>query len=249
MVVEKDDWNPTCNRFVAFLDIMGFKNLVQNSNHNTIYKILDPFSNEIMLFNVLGKTLYNNQSLVNVRPVLFSDSILIVSKNDNSKSANHIMASATFILYSALSKKIPIKGAIAYGKQTAFFSKSMFFGKPLIDAFELQNELDLYGIVLHDSAEKRLNDLNEINVQKKVGHIVWYSTPMKSGNINHYLVNWAKPELVKTMKETKDPIELVQNLYNNVSGKPRKYVDNTLDFLKWIKEKKANKKHANQKHA
>jgi hypothetical protein len=50
---------------------------------------------------------------------------------------------------------IPLKGAIAFGNFSANWDQSVFFGKPLIDAFELHNDLDMYCAILHSSAEKK----------------------------------------------------------------------------------------------
>jgi hypothetical protein len=56
---------------------------------------------------------------------------------------------------------------------------------------------------------------------------------MKSGEINHYVVNW--------YNFYTNIAEELSQLYLNVSGAPRLYVDNTLEFVNWlIKEKKAS---------
>lgn len=38
------NWEPTCNRFVAFLDIMGFKDMVSRKKHADIYNMLNSIS-------------------------------------------------------------------------------------------------------------------------------------------------------------------------------------------------------------
>jgi hypothetical protein len=238
MEEEKTFGKETCNRFVAFLDIMGFKDLVLKTSHKGVYNKLAPFSDELKVIDGLGTVNIGRQSMINTRLMIFSDSIILISKNDNMRSAGHIILSVGLILFHAMSKKIPIKGAIAYGKQTADFKKSLFFGKPLIDAFELQNELKLYGVVLHDSVEKRMTEIDEIEYLKNHDFLKWYSIPMKSDRINHYLVNWTD----KLIIEKNDPSKMVSSLYNSVSGKPRKYVDNTLEFLDWLKKEEAKRK-------
>jgi ABC-type Zn2+ transport system substrate-binding protein/surface adhesin len=57
---------------------------------------------------------------------------------------------------------------------------------------------------------------------------------MKYGNVYHYIIDWTF-----SLNDNKDPFELVEKLYNSVSGKPRKYVDNTLEFIRWSAEEKA----------
>ena len=76
------------------------------------------------------------------------------------------------------------------------------------------------------------------------GYVKSYYTPMKSGNISHYLIDWTtEPEREKHLSE------IFLHLYNNVSGSPRKYVDNTYDFVKWLVNNKSilNKKRSNKR--
>jgi len=40
----KKPWNLTDKRFVCFLDIMGFKDLVMRNSHDEIYKMLNELS-------------------------------------------------------------------------------------------------------------------------------------------------------------------------------------------------------------
>lgn len=40
----KKSWSPTSKRFVCFLDIMGFKDLVMRNSHKEIYDLLTKLS-------------------------------------------------------------------------------------------------------------------------------------------------------------------------------------------------------------
>jgi hypothetical protein len=53
---------------------------------------------------------------------------------------------------------------------------------------------------------------------------------MKVGKITHQLVDWTCV--------CEDPEKKVENFYKSVSGKPRVYVDNTLEFVRWITARK-----------
>lgn len=223
MVKEYTKWKNTCKRFVAFLDIMGFKELVLRNSHEDVYKTLKSFRDSID--EVEQSAITNEKNTVKV--IIFSDSIILVSVDDLAESANDMLFHVSAVFFKAFEQGIPMKGAIAYGEQTADFDNSLHFGGPLIDAYELQDELLLYGVVLHHTMEKRLIELEMIE-NCKGADIFKYPVPMKSGEINHYLVSWdwfeKKEEAVKT----------VSAFYNNVSGNPRKYIDNTLDFTNWL---------------
>ena len=172
----------------------------------------------------------DNDSLV--YPVSFSDSIILFSDDDSENSAIDIILNAANILSEAIKNEIPLKGAIAFGKMTIDKDKSLYFGQPLIDAYELHKELEIYGVVLHHTTQKRLEELG-------MGHLLTslflgqYLVPMKSGKISHHFINWA------FMSEK--PLDSVNKLYNSVSGSPRKYIDNTLEFLDWLEKEKAKR--------
>lgn len=241
MTEENKLWNETPNIFVAFLDIMGFKDRVFREEHKDVKKMLESLRPAIEEIEKEAKkrlqgqiTLQEKEKTANtassfIFPVSFSDSIILFSSDDSSDSGVDIILDAAVILSEAIKNEIPMKGAIAFGEMTVDIDKSLYFGKPLIDAYELQNELQLYGIVLHHTAEKRFKDL-------KMEHILGsslagnYSVPMKSGKINYHFLNWG------FMSE--NPMDSVNKMYNSVSGSPRIYVDNTLEFVQWVLAKK-----------
>jgi hypothetical protein len=225
-------WNIICNRFVAFLDIMGFRELVLRRTNRAVYEMLKSFRPTIT--SVEGDFRFiSDESEISVitKTVMFSDSIILISNDDSINSSLNIISDAGWIISNAVKQRIPIKGAIAYGKQTADFKQSLHFGKPLIDAFELQNELQFYGIVLHHSVEKHL--VEALSAPILEGLLIRYPVPMKSGKINHYIVDWTSQ-----LEEENDALRLVSYFYHNVSGKTRLYVDNTMKFVQWLAERK-----------
>jgi hypothetical protein len=256
MVERKKAWNNTCNRFVAFLDIMGFKDMVFRKSHEDVKKMLESLHPTIKLFEDLIKGEFKikelkekleedySPSIPLILPVSFSDSIIFISGDSSISSLAALLEYIKIVFFQAISEGIPMKGAIACGEMTADKDNSLFFGRPLIDAFELQNELQLYGVVLHNTVEKRFS---ELKMQKYFENydIFKYSVPMKSGKITHYLIDWTQGLFAHN--ELKDHIQdaiiaFSSDLYNNVSGAPRMYVDNTLEFVRWVTKKKAKLK-------
>jgi hypothetical protein len=238
-------WNNTCERFVVFLDIMGFRDRVFRGSHGDVKKMLESLHPAIESIEKLAinmdqyitiKTHEDDHSLKisAVFPVSFSDSIILISNEASIFSAFKIFTNARSILSKAIDEGIPMKGAIAYGEMTADLDNSLYFGRPLIDAYELQKELQLYSVVLHHTMEKRLTDIQGISPFEKYGLICKYPVPMKSGKINHYVVDWTF-----LSEKEKDPLDSINMLYNYVSGSPRLYVDNTIEFVRWVTEKKA----------
>ena len=96
-----DDRN-TSNRFVAFLDIMGFKERVARTNHSELRKLLTDFNKDITTH--IGK--YQNSE---IELSQFSDSIVLFSKDDNQESLKTLAEVARGIMQTAIKRHIPIR--------------------------------------------------------------------------------------------------------------------------------------------
>jgi len=254
----------TCDRFVAYFDVMGFKNRIFRDNHDDVLAMMQKLQVSISGIKEIGEASLEYKktgksdrfgkiakdsispeilkmfaSSLRILPVFFSDSILLVSEDDSDENIFGIIILSSFLFASSLIDQIPMKGAIAYGRQTADFDNSLYFGRPLVDAYVLQEEMCLYGAALHDTMESYLKTKKGvIDTLIKSNLLHWYKTPLKQCKVNHYCLNW-KPILV-SLNEGK-PEEVVSRLYDTVSGSTRCYVDNTLDFVNGIETNKPKK--------
>ncbi len=222
----EDDWNPTCERFVACLDILGFKDRVANSTHGEIYQSLEKFS---QFRDIVEST---NLLTNSVKVVLFSDSIFIFSKDNSVESFDDIVKSTSFLLNISLRDNVllPLKGSLAYGKLTVDTINQIYFGQALIDAYLLEQEIHYLGVVTHHSFEKFIiqnkESLLKSNGVDKILPIL--ETPLKSSNVKHRNFNIRK-SYIENLKN-------LEKLYLNVSGKPRIYIDNTFKVLEQLEK-------------
>jgi hypothetical protein len=231
-----DDWNVTNNRFIAYFDIMGFKDFVYSNDHDEVLKKMDFLATEIIkpidkIANEIStgvKSIYSSTTNA-VKPIIFSDSILLISEGKNPDDIQSILDMSVFLLAMCFKRSIPINGVISHGLFTADFNKSLYFGKPLIESYLLQKELMYYGCICDHHVEKIINEHPSNKYQ-----LIHYPTPFKSGDVTHLNLNWI--EYLKGCGSTLPKefyIKLVEQFYFSVSGNPRKYVDNTLNFIKY----------------
>ncbi len=205
----------TTNRFVAFLDIMGFKERVARTNHNKLLEQLTEFNKAISSY--IGK--YKGTE---IQLAQFSDSIVLFSNDSTKRSLKTIAEVTRGIMQTAIKQMIPIKGAIALGQITCDIPKQLFFGQALIDAYLLEENIHYYGILIHHTAESSVIRLgSDNNIFKDI------KAPLKSGKISHYELSWYTDEM-SNISEIKDALN---NLRQTVSDAPRKYIDNTIDVL------------------
>lgn len=209
------------NRFVAFLDIMGFKDRVARTKHNVLLSQLEKFNRDITQY--IG--IYEHMGL---QLAQFSDSIVLFSNDDTLKSLEAIGEVASGVMRIAIQQQIPLKGAIAQGQITCDISKQLFFGQALIDAYLLEESIHYYGVLVHHSAEQSVIDLNKTSrLFKDV------KAPLKSGKISHYELSWyvnnGLPDRTEQLAQIR---KALNHIRQTVSDAPRKYIDHTLEVMK-----------------
>ena len=147
---KKKPWNPTDKRFVCFLDIMGFKDLVMRNSHDEIYEMLMELSKHRT--SLESKNLPSKYA-DSLKTVSFSDSIVVFTKDDSIASFDLLTIAVSWLFAKAMEDGIPMKGAISCGEMSINITRQIFFGQPLIDAYLLEEDVAFYGIVVHNTVE------------------------------------------------------------------------------------------------
>lgn len=212
----------TVERFVVFLDIMGFKDRVARNAHSEVLRQLETFQKVISTYVAEVKS-------SSIHVALFSDSILLFSEDGNKKSLKAIASVTSKIMLAALQQEVPIplKGAIAKGKVTCDTVKQLYFGQALIDAYMLEENVKYYGVLVHHSAEKDARRLEGKGFRNAQAFL-------RSGSIFHFELDWYGAENGRGFGKTLE--QCLQDLRSSVSDEPRKYIDNTLSMYEKSKE-------------
>ncbi len=236
--MEQNNWAITANRFVAFFDIMGFKDLVERNSHKEVVDKLNTLKNALKTLEIANvDERFKKYDMEETKSITFSDSIIIFSKSDTIKDAKKILLDSAWIVNAALQIGLGIKGAISHGEITVDFRESLFFGRPIIDSFLLQDQLHLYAAILDNNFEKKINAFSLDDTFKDL--YISYKACIKTGKVSHNLICPPK------VKDVQAQIGFTNKIYEAVSGSPRIYVDNTLDFLDFVLKEK-NKKEGNE---
>jgi hypothetical protein len=213
-------WEPTANRYVAYFDMLGFKDFSYRSPHFEVLARMRLLKQKVSELDVADP-----ESPSKVRATIFSDSVLVVSEDLSQPSTDEILMASEWLIYAFVLEGILAKGAIAAGTFTADFEQSIFCGRPIIDAFLLQDELVACAAVLHHTAEGAIEMLGtdaEVILPKRVPIV------LREGVVNHRVVDW------RGNLKPIEAIRQVEKLYTNVSGKARRYVDNTLGYTRLL---------------
>jgi hypothetical protein len=156
-------------KYLLYLDILGFKELIKERTPEDIYNIIDKClaeSYEEVRFTDLFSTLY------------FSDTIIFYQTSEMSIfSAFFVITGIARGIYTKLlTEGIPVRGAISFGefivKLDSEGRNSIYFGDALIDAFDLEKKDEWVGIVISSLAYNNvltdlINSLNDIDFVKR----------------------------------------------------------------------------------
>ena len=116
--------------------------------------------------------------------------------------------------------------AIAKGDMVFDLENQLLFGKALVDAFLLEEELCYYGIVFHESMEESIIDMHKDMPIEDI------SVPLKKGKSKHYHVAWYKVKANLQKGDISDiALGWMKEIRKTVSGNPRVYLDNTIEII------------------
>ncbi len=162
-----------------------------------------------------------------IHTYIFSDSIVIYSDDDSPDGAYQIFEYSQLTISKSLASGTLLKGAIAHGEFTADKKYNIYFGIPLIDAFQLEEEMKVSSIILHHTCEKYIDSLSDPRFEH---FFIDTSTQLKSGKVRQRHLNW-----MLEFKNTDD--RFYQTFYNQASGPARIYIENTKDLISSLNKK------------
>ena len=251
-------------QYIALLDILGFKDIINNNPHEEIVQLFDNF--RIYLQKSLSKNrttsdnwgrLTYDVSETTINSNIISDS-LVFWTNDNKACGlfDLIECLETFTKFCHNLPKIFLRGGITYGdfffdyngvirgKDTLVIHPIMV-GKALVDVYEIEKNLQISGCIITDKAlkEASLNDktmfdqkFNEFVLERK---IVEYEMPTKTGIIKSWTINWVNDVADPNLDEILAGFSSFNKRTDDEGVKEK--IKNTISYYKYIKHNIYNK--------
>lgn len=217
-----NSWSEDKKRLILYADIMGFKDTIFSTSHLDLKKRL------LMFRKSFEKKIEPLCTGDYMRFVQFSDSIIIVVNGIDSKMVNLVTKAGVILMHEAMKAEFPIKGVLAQGIFTYDKDNELYFGRPLVNAALLHDELYYYGIVVHHSAEKSIKKNISIDCPYMISPV-----NLKKGKTSHYHLIWNMMKInLSPGNITDDAIKWLEKIQESVSGAPRIYIDNTIAIIK-----------------
>ncbi|PHO06810.1 hypothetical protein BFT35_08990 [Thermoanaerobacterium thermosaccharolyticum] len=144
-------------RYVAFLDILGFKNIINNFNGhiNELGNILNSKFRAAIYAGLTEKevdinVIEKNVQSIELSPMIdfyqFSDSIIIYTDNDDIDRLEKIIRSLNILMARSILEGFPLRGALSKGDM--FIKPPIIIGEPFISAYKLEEQQEWAGIII-----------------------------------------------------------------------------------------------------
>jgi hypothetical protein len=247
-------------KYIAFLDILGFKEIILNNPHEKVVELFENFRIYVQRSIAKGETKEDNLGRMvsdvsdsTINSNIISDS-LIFWTNDNKASGlfELIECLQLFTTFCHNLPKIFLRGGITYGdffydysgiikgKDGALMVHPIMVGRALVEVFQLEKQLEIAGSIISNEAieEARANDeeffdkkWRELSEEKK---IVKYNMPTKREAINVWTINWVNAVTHPTLDEL---IKGFSN-FNKRTDHPdiQAKIMNTIGYYQYIKQ-------------
>lgn len=134
----------TKNRFIAFMDIMGIKNLIKTEGVKKIYMLYAEIDD-------ITKVYRKNNLIINY----YSDSIMAATIDDSVDGYESLVLFCARIEAYCIEKGYAVNGAISYGSITIDTERNIWLGEPLASIYDLQNKILFYGVALDATAYEK----------------------------------------------------------------------------------------------
>jgi hypothetical protein len=224
----KDKTYNSSTNFIAFLDVLGFKEIINANSHNYVVDLYDQVLDKIVIESIYqsnAEYVLTNKTEptikeTHINSLLVSDSLILwTNKNDIINSFMDIIICIKYLMFNAFKNGLALRGCIEKGEfnfvkkthETNISNYSLsIVGKALTEAYLNESKQNWAGCVISEKAissfnqqiqEKKKNNIDTVSLQTLINHkfIVPYQVPYKTGNIKEdYVIDWTNLFTPKT---------------------------------------------------
>lgn len=237
------------NSFVAFFDVLGFKNMVEKNSHEYLmdiydfglYESLDQAEN--MTNTILRLiTPENELESLKVKIYVISDSVIFIQENLTQRGLLYIISYCRILIGMAIADGIPIRGGLSYGPVSIDDKRgTTIVGLGLTKAYNIESKQQWAGGIIDKECfeivpKERIDLVDHLIKNKENPIITDYNVPLKDGTSKKELVfDWTIYNLIKSEDDIRKSF-LKHNKEVNQSVQVK--IENTVKFFNDIKNTK-----------
>ncbi|SRX51959.1 hypothetical protein [Aequorivita sp. CIP111184] len=204
------------NSFIAFFDILGFKNLVEKNSHEDLKIIYeDMIYQSLELAEKYWNMIYPNitpneeKKTLDIQTYVISDSIIFIQNSITERGLLYLISVCKVFLSATMGDGIPLRGAISFGPVTIENKRgTTVFGLGLTRAYELESQQQWSGAIIDKECfeiipqiEKHSKLIDRLLQNKINPLIVKYMVPLKTGLSEQFAFDWTEYAFLKTEKD------------------------------------------------
>ncbi|MFD1144537.1 hypothetical protein ACFQ4C_25645 [Larkinella insperata] len=204
-------------KYIAFLDILGFSDIVENNTQEELDTFVDFLIRDIqnsMVSTEVGKTkmrlshygftpdLYEAK----LNSLLLSDTLIFWSNDDSEESFHEIVKTVSFLMnFEAYYSHVALRGAITVGELSfvdyrithplLMVDQSTIYGKAIVEAYRIEKEQQWMGCVVTQRALGHY--MTQQSSQERTDslladYLIEYEVPYKAESRKEYVVKWPR---------------------------------------------------------
>ncbi len=245
--------------FIAFFDILGFKEIVNNNNLTELKKLFEHLLRDTQTA-VSGET-YLQMNASEIIPDLknqkvnclhISDSIVFWTNSNTEEDFKEIVSVCHSFYWRSLKTTFPLRGCLTYGEidfnpdtikiigGVNFYNYSLI-GKGLVDAYQKADAIEFAGCLLDMQAIKQVQDktINDLIYDQK---ICMYKVPFKTEfNYEHVFRPIKGTHNDVSFRNTANGIKKLftdasKSDVNKMPESVKNKLNNTIDFISYFRE-------------
>lgn len=235
--------------FVAFFDILGFKDLVSNNSHEELLEIYD-----FALYDTLHSMLPSLRMIYGIVPELgtkeietleiyvISDSVIVIQKDTSMKGFLYLLALSRIVLSSAMGGGIPLRGGISIDEISVIKNEygTTILGKGLTKAYEIESSQSWSGAIVSSECfeflkEPEANNLADHLIKVKQSVLIRkYDVPYRDNSVERYVIDWTNYNLIKSENDVIQAFS--QHNKSTDLERTQIIIKNTVEFYRWMKK-------------
>jgi hypothetical protein len=247
-------------RYVALLDILGFKDLINKNPHEKVMELFNNFRIYVQMSLAKEKTTFDARGRMvsdlsnsSINSNIISDSLIFWSNDNEIESFFELVECLHSLIYFCHNRPfIFLRGEITYGnfsyehngairgKNNTLIIHPIMLGKALVDAYEIERQLQIAGCIIDPKAIEAAKNANFKGFNEswegliKEQKIIEYSMPLKNGSLKSWTINWVS-------RASNPDKETIYNGFNSFSKTVKDQSTeekraNTLAYYSYIKE-------------
>lgn len=180
------------NRYVAFLDILGFGDMVREEKLDAVKARLAEALSALDKSREVAPMI-GFQS-IGVRPVhvfSFSDTFVLLSDNESTEALLSFLSATIYLTRTLYAQALPVRGAVTFGEADFIDKTQHAVGKAIVAAAELEKRQNWFGVMVDDGTFP--DDGRALIAQKEFSKVLLrWDIPFKSEALveNSIVINW-----------------------------------------------------------